>query len=216
MAASAYVWSSYMLPVMTKAPFNGPALDAASQAVMRFVMVNPGAFLAMGHDARSYDLILAAANGGLSDYAWESRARPAGVDPALQTTSRKARAAIASMLQDEQMAAHHLVPAEVWGDNVDVSNLALEAGWKVDAPSNLIALPTDVMAQEKLGGSLPLHRGGHPNYNSDTLRRISLARGNFPSDLSPLQARSIMESVALYNRILILSRFYHPIIKVER
>ena len=33
MAAGAYVWSRYALPLLTEAPFSGPKLDAASQAV---------------------------------------------------------------------------------------------------------------------------------------------------------------------------------------
>jgi len=43
-AASAYVWSRYALPLLTDAPFTGPKLDAASEAVMRAAMIFPGAF----------------------------------------------------------------------------------------------------------------------------------------------------------------------------
>jgi hypothetical protein len=68
MAASAYVWSRYALPWVTKARFNSPELDAASQAVLRFVLVNPGAFIAMRQGSKGSKLIVEAANAGLADY----------------------------------------------------------------------------------------------------------------------------------------------------
>lgn len=216
-AASAYVWSSYALPVLTKAPFRGPALDAASQAVMRFVLINPGAFTAMRRDSKSRSLIVDVANGGLADYASESRARPAGVvDPALQTRSARARAAIASLVKSGRWQAHHLVPAMAWGRNADVAVLAAKAGWTGDAPSNLIALPIDINSQKELGGSLPIRRGNHPIYNRDTLAQISFERNRFRFGLRPLQALAILESVAWRNRIKILAGDYNPIVRIGR
>ena len=200
-AASAYVWSRYALPMLTEAPFRGAALDAASQAVMRFVLVNPGAFVAMRQNSKSSQLIIAAANGGLADYASESRARPAGVDPKLQTTSRSARAAIADELQSKGMDAHHLVPANVWERYKYIADLAYEAEWRVDSPSNLIALPNNEKTWEEFGGTLPMHRGGHIIYSASTVTQIELARSLFPAELSPLQARAILDSVALRNRM---------------
>jgi hypothetical protein len=47
MAASAYVWSRYVLPFQTDAPFSGPKLDAASKGVMNFVDCDPGEFTTM-------------------------------------------------------------------------------------------------------------------------------------------------------------------------
>jgi hypothetical protein len=214
MAASAYVWSNYALPILTQAPFRGPALDAASQAVMRFVLVNPGAFVAMRRDVKSSSLIIAAANAGLADYASESRARPAGVDPALQTNSARARKAIAIMLQIGRWEAHHLVPVKVWDENADIARLANKAGWKPDAPSNLIALPKDESAREELGGYLPLHNGTHIIYNNDARERILFERSKFPPDPSPMEARAILDSVASYNRRKILSGGYGRYIKV--
>ena len=213
-AASAYVWSTYFIPRITDAPYNGPGLDAASQAVMRFALVNPDTFLASQQNPQSLRSVLDAANGGLADYLSESRARPAGVDPALQTTSRRARAAIASQLKSGRMEAHHLISAGVWGSNFRIANLALRAGWKPDLPSNLIGLPADAATQAQLGGVLPMHRGPHPKYDLDTRLRIQFERGKFPPQMTPLQARAIFDSVAWYNRTRIIAGYYNPIIKV--
>ena len=213
-AASAYVWSRYRLPLFTKAGYTGPDLDAASQAVMRFALVDPGAFIARDRDAKSFSLVIDAANAGLSDYVAESRARPAGVDPALQTKSESARAMIASQLKAGNMQAHHLVPAYVWGQNIDITKLAYQAGWRVDDPSNLIALPADEATREALGEMLPLHNSFHKEYNNTTQAMIELKRAEFPTILTPLEARSILEYVAALNLDLILSGKYGPIIKV--
>jgi hypothetical protein len=159
-------------------------------------------------------LIIQAANGALADYAVESRARPPGVNPALQTTSERARAAIADQLESHRLAVHHLVPANVWKDNIDLARLAFEAGWRVDAPSNLIALPMDETVQRELGDTLPIHNRRHDIYSKNTNSLIDFARQAFPgSALTPDKARAILDWVALYNRGLIIARVYHPIIK---
>jgi hypothetical protein len=213
-AASAYVWSNYNLPLYTAANWSGPDLEAASQAVMRLVMINPNAFLAMGQDSKASNAILTAANGALADYALESRARPPGVEPALQTTSSRARAAIADELKRGRMVAHHLVPAEVWGKNADIARLALAAGWNTEAPSNLIGLPYDDATREELGYSLPEHRGYHKIYNQQAMDMISYERSISPPEITPLRARAIMDKVASDMRTRIIGHIYDPIIKV--
>lgn len=220
-AASAYVWSRYALPTHTDAPFSGPKLDAASQAVMRYVLANPDAFAAMlqkpsPQSVKTFSLIIGAADAGLADYTAESRARPAGVAPELQTTSRSARAAIAHMLQTGKMQAHHLIPAETWGAKVHIADLALKDGWFPDIPSNLIALPANEKTRLYFGGLLPMHNQGHPTYSRYTEAQIDLTRSAFPHDLTPLQARAILESVAVQNRFRILRGDYNPIMKVAR
>ncbi|MFI4976380.1 MAG: AHH domain-containing protein [Caulobacterales bacterium] len=219
MAASAYVWSQYVLPLRTDAPFSGPKLDAASQAVMRFVLANPGAFPAMlqgpaSESAKSFSLMIDAANRGLADYAAESRARPPGVVPELQTTSRSARAAIAKELKDGNFQAHHLVPAYNWGKEINITQLAHEAGWNVDDPSNLIGLPANAKAQAEAPEWLPIHNGPHSLYMEATRELILEVRAKFPKDLTPLQARSILEEVARTNRALIMTGSYGEILKI--
>jgi hypothetical protein len=223
-AASAYVWSRYALPRQTAAPFSGPALDAASEAVMRCVLANPGVFATMlegstSQKERSASLVIGAANAGLADYAAESRARPAGVAPELQTTSRAARAAISDQLKSGRMEAHHLVPAYNWGQRVDISDLAVKDGWEVNSPSNLIALPADPASQAeyqaKFGEWLPVHRGFHKSYNDETASLILAEETKFPPNPTPLQARAIMDEVARINRIRLMSGYYGPWVKVR-
>jgi hypothetical protein len=223
MAATAYVWSQYHLGFFTAAPFSGPDLDAASQAVMRYVLLNPGAMIAVSggspsRGAQALNLIIGAANAGLADYIAENRARPAGVAPELQTTSRAARAAIAEQLKSGRMQAHHLVPAYNWGARVDISALAAKADWIVDSPSNLIALPADLAAQaeyqSRLGEWLPVHNGSHPSYSQETAQLILTEETKFGSPPTPLEARAIMDEVARINRARLISGYYGQIVRV--
>jgi len=185
-------------------------------------MFRPTAFLAatQGGDVKSYSLVLGAATGGLADYTAESKPRPEGVDPSLQTTSRAARKAIGLRLNDKSMQAHHLVPAKVWGDNKDIAALAQQTGWKPNSPSNLIALPSSSASQAayaaETGEMLPVHRSNHKNYNKETDNSISIGRGLFSPNPTPLQARAILEGVALYNRIRIVTGQYGPIMRVAK
>jgi A nuclease family of the HNH/ENDO VII superfamily with conserved AHH len=215
MAASAYVWSTYHLPTPTNdIPYSGPQLDAASQAVMRLVLIHPDLFANLGKDTRSADLIRLAANAGLSDYLVAIRVRPRGVvDPALQTTSARARAAIAADLKTGRMQAHHLIAANQWAKIGDIASLAAQAGWRPDSPSNLIGLPADNATRQEIGGSLPIHNGPHPAYDTATQALILAERTGRPNNLTPLEARAIMDSVATTNRYAIITRMYGDYIK---
>jgi hypothetical protein len=222
-AGTAYVWAQGNLGFYTDAQFSGPALDAASQAVMRCALIHPGALIAMlqrspTQGEQAFNLFVGAANAGLADYAAESRARPAGVAPELQTTSRAARAAIAEQLKSGRMQAHHLVPVFNWGQRVDISALAVNGGWLVDGANNLIALPADPAAQAefqvKYGEWLPVHRGSHASYNNETANLIVTEEARFPPNLTPLQARAIMDEVARINRERLMAGHYGPWVKV--
>ena len=213
-AAAAYAWSKTWLPLANKdIPNNGPGLEAASQAVMRFAMLNPNVFLMSDRDPKAGNRVLAAANAGLADYLVESRARPPGVEPALQTRSARARAAIADQLKRGRMVAHHLVPAEIWGINHDIARLALEAGWHYDAPSNLIGLPYDSDTRAEVDNTLPEHRGQHPIYSAKASAMITYERSISPPDITPLRARAIMDKVAKELRDQIVTHIYDPKIK---
>jgi hypothetical protein len=225
-AAMAYVWSKHYLPALIPdVPYHGPELDAASQAVMRAALIYPGPFNAMltGENAKAYGLnlplITAAANAGLANYLSESRRRPEGVDPRLQTTSAAARKAIGLRLNDGRMQAHHLIPANVWKKNEDIALLALEAGWEHTAASNLIALPTNTANQsefaEETGLFLPIHWGSHPNYDNATLSEIRRLRSNFPINLTQQNAKAIFQDVEEINRTAIISRKLGAFMKVQ-
>ena len=112
------------------------------------------------------------------------------------------------------MRAHHLVPAEVWGIRADIAALAVKAGWSPDIKANLIALPADLADFNALGWQLPMHSRNHPIYNVDTLARIDVERSKFPAQLTPEQAREILDKVAKENLILIKTYQYHIMLKV--
>jgi len=223
MAANAYVWSKYNLPLKTEAPFGGPKLDSASQAVMRFVAANPDAFVAVlrgppPQAQKALSLLTDAANRGLADASAESRADTQGVDPALQAKSRAARKAIAEQLKFRTMQAHHLVPRYVWMRHADITALAIKAGWDVNDASNLIGLPVDfptkATLQAEFGLRLPIHNGSHGIYNELTRQAIIREAAKYSGELTPIHARIILDTVANENREAILDGLYDPAIKV--
>ncbi len=215
MAAAAYVWSIHHIAGLTEAPFSGPGLDAASQAVMRFVLIHPDAFAPVLQGDTASRAILDAAEAGLADSDATRRVRPAGVEPALQTTSRTARAAIANELRAGRMVAHHLVPVEVYASNLDIARKALVDGWKPDNPSNLIGLPYDVATQRRLPMALPRHVGSHYSYSTESLALVQAARDGRPGWLSPVRAHAIFDEVARIHRDRILTGAYGDLLKGE-
>ena len=217
-AASAYVWSRYALPLLTDAPFTGPKLDAASEAVMRAAMIFPAAFTAMfqGPPARSEiatEVILTAALGGMINYEVAIRARPPGVAPELQTTSLRARAAIASELKNSKMQAHHLVPAAIWKQYIDVASAAVKAGWRPDNADNLIGLPADQGTWQLWAGTLPMHNIYHRQYNAEVAMLIDGELRSMSEPLTPARARTILDDAALYSRLRIRFGAYNPLMR---
>jgi hypothetical protein len=80
-------------------------LDEASQAVLRCVLSNPDAFIAMlrgppPRAERAFGRIIDAAYGGLINYEQAIGARPPGVAPELQTMSYAARWVTAARLRN--------------------------------------------------------------------------------------------------------------------
>ncbi|HEX4183053.1 MAG TPA: AHH domain-containing protein, partial [Caulobacteraceae bacterium] len=106
--------------------------------------------------------------------------------------------------------------AETWGARLDLTRLAYKGGWRVDAPSNLIALPADDVTQSEFAESLPQHKGPHPLYTAateDLLTRFFKELGHEPT---PLEARAVFERVASLNRDKIIAGAYNPVMKVGR
>jgi len=215
LAASAYVWSTYHLPTPTNdIPYNGPALDAASQAVMRFVLIHPNTFVPVLQGQHPSDRIIQAANAGMADYVYWS-ARPKGVDREYQTTSASARAAvIAETDLNKDVAVHHLIPANVWKDKLYLVQLAGQAGWKVDDPDNLIDLPRNAVQQARMGGFLPIHNASHGVYDDDATRLIEAQEAASPKPITPVQARIIFTNVCCIERIRINSGYYGEFMRV--
>lgn len=193
-------------------------MDAASEAVMRAAMLFPNAFTAMfqGPPARSEiasEVILTAALSGMVKYEVAIRARPPGVAPELQTNYR-ARAAIASELRNGKMQAHHLVPAAIWKQYIEISSAAVKAGWRPDDADNLIGLPADKVTWQLWGGTLPMHNIYHRQYNAEVAALIGSEIGSMTEPLSPSQARTVLDDAALYSRLRIRFGAYNPLMRV--
>ena len=124
LAARAYVWAQYNAPPnYFEVPSSGPQLESVSQSIMALELARPGTlYLALQGDEPSGRYINAAVADGLQGAAIsESRARPANVPAALQTTISSARAAL-NLKPNDQMRAHHLIPAKRLGKAVGYCN----------------------------------------------------------------------------------------------
>jgi len=118
------------------------------------------------------------------------------------------------------MQAHHLVSANVWGIYKDIAALAQKNGWHQDAPSNLVALPTNEINQADLeartGLFLPIHRGAHGIYDRQSIALIKTLRREKPSPLRPVDARAILDEAARINRNKILTLEFGTALKVQQ
>lgn len=203
LAVRAYVWSqSYAPRNYFDVPYSGPQLESVSQSIMAVELARPGTlYLALQGDALSGKLINAAVEDGMQGgVIFESRARPANLPAALQTTISAARTAV-DLKTNDQMRAHHLIPANVWEKQLDVATLASQAGWQPDAPANLIPLPANEATQAKRAPGLPIHNSSHPKYDGMVWGKIVIEKVEHGGEpLTPVQARAIFEKVALEMR----------------
>ena len=214
MAAAAYVWAIHYVAPVSHAPNNGPGLDAAAEAVMRYVLFHPDALFGKKPDLKSFNMVIQAANAGVADYVYQS-ARPKGVDRKYQTTSASARAAvIAETDLNSNVAVHHLIPANVWRDKLYLVELANQAGWKVDDPSNLMELPRNQVQQARMGGYLPIHNASHDKYDRDAMRVISGQEIFAPKPITPEQAARILINTSFVQRARIYSEYYGEFMRV--
>lgn len=150
-----------------------------------------------------------------------TRARPAGVDAALQTWSSRARMPYRRWLERNpgKFEVHHLVTAEAWGSFPAFSMIARQAGWRQDGVTNTMLLPADLATQRRYG-ALPLHehndllarhRGSHGNYNQYVIEKLEARFGNLGGGpIHPQVARAIMDGVAYEMRWEIWMGAWNP------
>ena len=76
--------------------------------------------------------------------------------------------------------AHHLMPLKQVSENRDLFEAAAKDGWRMDEPPNVIGLPHNVAAQQRLsavGSPRPLHDNAHQNnYSNGVQRRLDDVR----------------------------------------
>lgn len=216
LAARAYVWAKNFAPWNYFAvPASGPQLESVAQSIMAVELARPGTlYLALQGDRPSGRYINAAVEDGMQGGAiFESRARPANLPAALQTTSEGARAAL-NLKPNDEMRAHHLIPANVWEKRLDLATLASQAGWQPDSSENLIDLPANAAAQAeraaKDGFILPIHSSSHSKYDRTCWGKIVIEEAEYPGTPTPAQARAILENVAKEMKGLIIAGRWTP------
>ena len=139
-----------------------------------------------------------------------TRASPTG-SRALSTETDAARAVAANTRYLQQWQAHHLIPFNVANEPEFVGKmlLATQAGWKMDSPENVVALPSTYAAFRgpPNNGALPQHSGSHPVYDNDvrTLLRLNLAGA-----ATPAQIHDGLRRVEATMTARILREDYHP------
>jgi len=109
--------------------------------------------------------------------------RNAGLPGPLRNRSERARAsaraadpAVVDELDQDEWRAHHFIGINGARDHTRLLETAARAGWVMDEPDNVIALPLTFAAQQKLaraGIHRPVHDNGHPFWNRDVHRELS-------------------------------------------
>ena len=134
---------------------------------------------------------------------------PAGV----RTDSRRARDNAAAAhpevikhLEPHEWAAHHLISLGSIRRAPEAARRAAGAGWKLDDPGNLAALPRHEAAQRKLaehGIRLPIHGANHPKWNERderAMHRFQNKLRNLPKNEQPETARRWLQQLQDDNR----------------
>ena len=205
LAARAYVWADHFAPrnysMCRRADRNTkpcPSRSWRSSSPDRARSISP-----CRATAQSSRYIDAAVEDGMQDgLISESRARPANLPAALQTTIATARAAL-NLKTNDQMRAHHLIPANVWGEQLR-SCSACQSGRMAAGFARPISLrcrpmqrPRRTWLQTKVF-VLPIHNSSHPNYDMVVRGVITMEKAKYGNGTpTPVQARAIFEASAM-------------------
>jgi hypothetical protein len=111
-------------------------------------------------------------------------------DPLRSRSSRARRNAshadpeVTGHLTGPEWEAHHQINLAGIERYRDLIAAAGHAGWKTDDGGNVVPLPANKAAQEKLrerGIARPLHDSGHPEWNNDVTEQLELIRRRYQS-----------------------------------
>lgn len=139
--------------------------------------------------------------------------RRSPVNPALSTYSTRARAAARIGPQPGNWQAHHLIPFEaITTTNPGFQKAVAAAGWRMDTPENVMALPGDRKTFMSLKGELPIHRGPHPKYTND-VRAILRPIEKSYQEKAPEALINEMQDLENRMRYLIENKRYYDTIR---
>jgi hypothetical protein len=232
LAARAYVYTRVRLPFsFWNLPFSGPVLDRTAEAVMRYERSRPGTMMlaTRGNMAAQAAIsqIVAESTAGVLD-SMIALERTSAVDPALSTSSKRARALL-GLVAGQQWQAHHLIPFGVMADQpISFQQAVVASGWVMDSLENLIALPanwpTFIAPPPGNNQVWPEHNGSHINYDADVSAALAPLVAPMPIVMTPqaLQQyaansgalaaalRAGLMTVELGQRSRLFARVYHP------
>lgn len=123
--------------------------------------------------------------------------RRSAISPALSTNSVSARALVAAGTRMQNWQAHHLIPfAEVAALPTKVQLAIVRAGWKMDSPENVIALPANAAtyAAPPNLGARPIHNRAHAVYGAEASTRLTNLRTNGTS-MTDAQIRTELRAI---------------------
>ena len=223
LAARAYVWGMVRLPYNYRYFWHGPQnaaeIERVAEAVMRFERDNPGTHSAAfdRNDERAWkaiDAVVQNAMTGVAPVGIEVYERTSAVDPALNASSRRARAAARITTGNQSWQAHHLIPFGIVARLPNPIQQAIAAsGWRMDCPENVIALPANVPTY--LGPlntpRVPIHSGSHPVYDVNVTLALS---GVVATALSVapnvLEQEMFAVDGVLRRQLIVNIALYHP------
>jgi hypothetical protein len=216
LAARAYVWAHWFGPIaFPNMPWAGPVHERTCEAIMRYERERPGTagLASRGNLAAiaAISQIVDEMTAGALDENPAILERRSTVDPALSTSSSKARTILGNPgLQSWQ--AHHLIPFAVMASQlVPFQQKVVAAGWVMDSAENLIALPANYATFIAPPNSriLPQHSGSHMVYDADV--RAALVPVVFGSiNMKPAELRTALGGVETEMRRRLIARRYHP------
>ncbi|WP_284943942.1 AHH domain-containing protein [Acidisoma cladoniae] len=131
--------------------------------------------------------------------------RNKGLPPGAKTYSKRARViaqtvspGVTQILSKHEWDAHHLLSAAIMHDEAQLTADLLAAGFRMDSPSNIVAVARSYAAQQKLkaaGIHSPWHGHGHPDLIETT--RVSIQK-----IMRELRRRNLKPGTVPYQRAL--------------
>lgn len=224
LSAYAYVWGKYWAPTLPqffRLPTAGDSRglnERFARELGRYERDNPGTvFLATNGNAAAQMAIGMVLDGALSGHDVNigliHERRSSAVDRALSTDSAVTRTAL-GIENSRSWIAHHVIPFAVVRDlPVPAQKAIAAAGWRMDSPENLIALPANDPAYYGPPNltRLPKHNSAHTQYSRDVAAALAPIAATAPQ-MPPAALLDQLRAVELRFKLALVAnrRRYHP------